>query len=52
MCIGMITVKAVPSPGVDRQSMLPLSVLVTILKTMCRPSPVPPEPRFVVKNGS
>ncbi len=49
---GIVTVKFVPRPGTEWQSMRPRKVSLTMLKTMCRPSPVPPAPRLVVKNGS
>ena len=44
--------KIVPLPGELLQVISPLRLCVTILYTICIPSPLPPEPLFVVKNGS
>src|SRR5437763_12027287 len=49
---GMTMRKRVPQPGRDSKFIRPPSCWVTRLNMMCKPSPVPPSPRRVVKNGS
>src|SRR6476620_8863197 len=49
---GMIMRNVVPCPSLESSIIRPPSCWVTRLYTMCRPSPVPPWLRRVVKNGS
>ncbi len=49
---GSLIHRVVPRPGAESSRKRPPRRRVTILKTMCRPSPVPPWLRRVVKNGS
>src|SRR6202011_5366066 len=50
--LGMIMRNVVPCPSLESSIIRPPSCWVTRLYTMCRPSPVPPSLRRVVKNGS
>src|SRR5207302_5049506 len=50
--LGMIMRHVVPCPSLDSSIMRPPSCWVTRLYTICRPRPVPPWLRRVVKNGS
>jgi hypothetical protein len=49
--IGRRIVTWVPCCGVELTSIVPPSRSVTRLWTMCMPRPLPPRPRWVVKNG-